>query len=289
MKYSVRNQTQYFYSDSVAISYNRIHCNPKNFPYQSFSNASLTIDPEPAFLNQQTDFFGNPVTLFTIQESHQKLNAVLMFEAEVFPRTLETPTLAWEDVAQGLLKPRTPEELDASQFRFDSTWVKTFDKLTNYARDCFPPGRPVADGGLALCQKIFREFTFDNNHTDVSTPVREVLESKRGVCQDFAHLALGALRGLGLSARYVSGYLLTLPPPGKEKLQGADASHAWISLWAPPVGWIDFDPTNNCMVSQQHITLAIGRDYHDVCPLRGLVLGGGQQLVRVGVDVKEFS
>lgn len=286
MKYKVRHQTQYFYSDPASISYNRVHSCPPPLPYQSFSAAALTIEPEPAFLNRQTDFFGNPVTMFTIQESHQELSTILSFEADVQTRVMEQNSLPWDEVTQQLRLPRTPEPLEASQFRFDSTWVKRSSELIDFADDCFPPGRPLVEASLALCSKIFAEFTFDSDHTDVSTPIAEVLKSRRGVCQDFAHLALGSLRGLGLAARYVSGYLLTAPPPGQEKLQGADASHAWISVWAPPLGWVDLDPTNDCLVSDQHITLAVGRDYHDVCPLRGLVLGGGQQLVRVGVDVQ---
>lgn len=285
MKYSVRHQTRYSYSDDVSISYNRLHSKPRKCPWQTFSEARLAIYPEPAFQHPQTDFFGNPVTFFTVQKPHRELDVVVFFDAEVKVRKVEGVSLSWESASNLLLHPQDSEALDASQFRYDSNWISRSAAVTEFAVKSFPQGRPVLDGALDLCSRIFHEFTFDNSATDVATPLDEVLRNRRGVCQDFAHLAIASLRGLGLAARYVSGYILTLPPAGQERLQGADASHAWISVWAPPLGWVDLDPTNNCIVGDQHITLAWGRDFHDVSPLRGVMLGGGRQLIKVGVDV----
>lgn len=285
MKYSVRHQTRYTYSDFVSISYNRLHSRPRKCPWQTFSQARLTIDPEPAFQHPQTDFFGNPVTFFTVQKPHRELDVVVFFDVEVKARVIEGDSDPWESVADALRVPSDSEALDASQFRFDSNWISRSEPLTVFAEKSFSKGRPVLEAARELCSRIYREFTFDNSATTVATPLEEVLQNRRGVCQDFAHLAIASMRGLGLAARYVSGYILTIPPAGQERLQGADASHAWISIWAPPLGWVDLDPTNNCLVCDQHVTLAWGRDFHDVSPLRGVMLGGGRQAVKVGVDV----
>ena len=285
MKYSVRHQTKYLYTEPVSISYNRVHSQPCSSPFQSFSRARLSIDPEPAFSNYQPDFFGNPVTFFTVQKSHRELEVTVQFEAEVNLPQWQGESTAWERAAAELKSPGNDDCLAASQFRFDSTWIRRSGKLKEFALPSFPSGASVLEGAMDLSRRIYRDFEFDPTATTVATPLEEVLEERKGVCQDFAHLAVGALRSLGLAARYVSGYILTMPPPGKPRLQGADASHAWLSVWCPPLGWVDIDPTNDLKVTDQHITLAWGRDYHDVCPLRGVVLGGGTQTVKVGVDV----
>jgi transglutaminase-like putative cysteine protease len=285
VKYSVRHQTRYLYADQVAISYNRVHSQPRHSQWQTFSQARLSINPEPAFMAKQTDFFGNPVTFFTVQEPHAELGVTVLFEADVRPRAYDQPAWRWEDLAARLKAPTDPATLEASQFRFPSTWVEVSESLRRFAAPSFKPGRTVLEGAMELNGRIHSEFAFDPEATTIATPVQEVLDSRRGVCQDFAHLFIGGLRSLGLAARYVSGYILTMPPPGQERLQGADASHAWVSVWAPPLGWVDLDPTNNLVVSDQHVTLAWGRDFHDVSPMRGVVLGGGTQVVKVGVDV----
>jgi transglutaminase-like putative cysteine protease len=175
--------------------------------------------------------------------------------------------------------------LDACQFRYESPSVRLKKAFVHYADACFPAGRPLLQCASALMQKIFTEFTFDSSATEVSTPLLEVLEHKRGVCQDFAHLMIACLRSRGLAARYVSGYLLTQPPPGQPRLVGADASHAWVSVFCPKSGWVDFDPTNNILPGNEHITLAWGRDFSDVSPLRGVMLGGGSHRLDVKVTV----
>lgn len=284
-RYSVRHQTRYLYADHVAISYNRVHSQPRQSPWQTFSQARLSIDPEPAFLVHQTDFFGNPVTFFTVQEPHAELGVTVLFEAEVQKRTYQQEGMPWEDLADLLRRPPDQTTLEASQFRFPSAWVEVSDSLRRFASPSFKPGRCILTASQDLCRRIHAEFVFDSEATTIATPVQDVLDSRRGVCQDFAHLFIGSMRSLGLAARYVSGYILTMPPPGQERLQGADASHAWVSVWCPPLGWVDLDPTNNLLVSDQHVTLAWGRDFHDVSPMRGVVLGGGAQVVKVGVDV----
>jgi len=285
VKYFVTHQTRYLYSEKVSISYNRVHSRPRLLAAQSSENCKLLIQPEPASIDSERDFFGNPIAFFTVQKPHRELEVTVSFDAEVKPRETPGPGEEWERVASRLQDPRQKEAMEASQFRHDSSWVRRSNELAEFARSAFPRSTPVLEGARELCRRIYRDFDFDPTATTVATPLEEVLARGRGVCQDFAHLALGGLRSLGLAARYVSGYILTLPPPGQTRLQGADASHAWISVWCPPFGWVDLDPTNDLVVSNQHVTLAMGRDYHDVCPLRGVVLGGGSQTVEVAVDV----
>ncbi len=192
---------------------------------------------------------------------------------------------AWESVRDSLPNARTDEELNAYQFVFDSTRVEGRPELGEYARESFPAERPLLEAVLDLTRRINRDFRFDNKATEVSTPVETFFEKRRGVCQDFSHLQIACMRSLGLPARYVSGYLRTLPPPGKPRLVGADASHAWCAAWSPGAGWVDFDPTNNCVPSDGHITVALGRDYSDVSPIYGVLLGGARHTLDTGVDV----
>jgi transglutaminase-like putative cysteine protease len=285
VKYLVTHQTRYLYSDTVSISYNRVHSRPGAVAGQKSGNSKILIQPEPDSINSERDFFGNPIAFFTVQNPHRELEVTVSFDADVQEREIPVRSEGW-DTAVGLLR-ETPDRSSvlASQFRHDSTWVRRSNTLSEFAASSFPKGSSVIEGARDLCSRIYREFDFDPTATTVATPLEDVLEKRKGVCQDFAHLALGGLRSLGLAARYVSGYILTLPPPGQTRLQGADASHAWISVWCPVVGWVDLDPTNDLVVSDQHVTLAVGRDYHDVCPMRGVVLGGGTQTVKVGVDV----
>jgi transglutaminase-like putative cysteine protease len=199
------------------------------------------------------------------------------------PEPARTP--AWETVAQQLAAPARPAVLDACQFLFPSPLVTVGPAAAAYARPSFAPGRPVLDCALDLIRRIHTEYSYDKSATTIDTPVEQVLADRKGVCQDFAHLAISCLRALGLAARYVSGYLETLPPPGKPKLEGADASHAWVSLFIPDSGWVDLDPTNNLIPGESHITLAWGRDYGDVTPVKGVVMGGGAHTLSVTVDV----
>jgi transglutaminase-like putative cysteine protease len=195
-------------------------------------------------------------------------------------------TLPWQETAEWLRSDTSPAAVEALEFIFDSPYIRTSDMLGRFAVAHFPSGRPLGEAALALTQAIHREFKYDPKATTIDTSVEEVLERRRGVCQDFAHLAIACLRSLGLACRYVSGYLRTDPQPGQPRLMGADASHAWISVYSPDAGWIDLDPTNGCVVSDRHITLGWGRDFHDVSPVKGSVLGGGESTLRVAVDVE---
>jgi transglutaminase-like putative cysteine protease len=222
-----------------------------------------------------------------VQEPHDRLLVHASARIDVGPRPPIAAQLSppWEAVIRALAGARDEATLDAYQFAFDSPYITVDDDVRAYALPSFTPDRPVLDAAIDLTARIFHEFTYEGGVTDVSTPVHEVLMQRRGVCQDFAHLQIACLRSLGLPARYVSGYLMTRPPEGQQKLVGADASHAWLSVWCPALGWVDFDPTNNLIPGDEHITLAWGRDYGDVSPINGMIIGGGSHEVAVAVDV----
>jgi len=205
---------------------------------------------------------------------------------------METPPVSpagstppWEEARDAVRRHGDEADLAAAPYSFDSPCIRRDDRLASYAAMSFTPGRPLLEASLELTSRIFHEFKYDPTATSVSTPTMEVFEKRRGVCQDFAHLEIGCLRSLGLAARYVSGYLLTDPRPGQPRLVGADASHAWLSVFGPGLGWIDLDPTNNVIPAMRHVTLAWGRDYGDVCPIKGVFLGGGSHWMTVAVDV----
>ena len=216
------------------------------------------------------------------------VNAGLTVEVLARPVLDFRQSPAWDQTRDSLTyssQPMTPERIEACRYRFESPYVHLKKTFVEFSESCFPPGEPLLLGVQALMEKIFSEFTFDAEATQVATPLVEVLERRRGVCQDFAHLMLACLRSRGLAARYISGYLLTQPPPGQPRLIGADASHAWVSVFCPVSGWVDFDPTNNVQPALEHITLAWGRDFSDVSPLRGVILGGGNHDPEVRVTV----
>ncbi len=287
MLYNVTHATEYVYSESVSLCHNLVHLQPRSAPRQRCHQTHLTVHPDPRALVHQYDYFGNPIALFTIQEPHKKLSISVKHRIEVQPLEpvpLNT-SLAWETVRDALVSNRAPIVLDAYQFTFDSHFVPRVAGLAEYAESSFPPGRPLLEAVMDLTSRIHADFRYDARATSLSTPLAEVLTHRHGVCQDFAHLQIGCLRSLGLAARYVSGYLQTRCPEGRERLVGADASHAWISVFCPNLGWVDFDPTNNVIPSDQHITLAWGRDYDDISPVKGVVLGGGTHTMAIAVDV----
>jgi transglutaminase-like putative cysteine protease len=288
MIYKVVHKNHYYYSKNVSLCHNLAHLTARNCPGQTSLQSELQISTPPVVLTTRTDYFGNLVTFFTVQEPHKKLDVTATNVVRVHPQPLPVPgqTPAWEDARQILRAARDEETLDAYQFAFDSQYIKRDPRLVDYAAPSFPPGRPLLEGVLDLTHRIFKEFIFDSYATTIGTPLHELLEKRRGVCQDFANLGIGCLRSLGLAARYVSGYLLTNPPPGQDRLIGADMSHAWLSVFHPGFGWIDFDPTNDVIPREKHITLAWGRDYDDVSPIKGVILGGGRHSVNVGVDVR---
>ena len=282
MRYHVLHETRYRYDAPVALSQQLLHLSPRPLPFQQCAAHRIVVDPVPAETFVREDYFGNPVTQITLATSHQSLTVRAETEVTVKPRTPPAATPAWEVVRDALRA--SSAVLDPLQFAFESPHVECFRDLSSYALPSFTPGRPLLEAALDLNRRIHADFTFDARATSVSTPLREVLQKKRGVCQDFAHLMAGCLRTLGLSARYVSGYILTHPPRGQPRLVGADASHAWVGVWCG-AAWIDLDPTNDCLVGEQHVTLGWGRDFSDVTPMRGVILGGGDQVLDVGVTV----
>lgn len=242
-------------------------------------------------MRHDSDYFGNPTTYLTVEEPHQELVIAAKSSVEITAPELPAPeaTTPWDQIPAILSAATGRDMLDIHQFIFDSPFTTSGRDVTVFAAESFPAGRPLLEGAVALTDRIFTEFQYEGGVTDISTPVDQVLAERRGVCQDFAHLQLSCLRSLGLPARYVSGYLLTHPPEGQERLIGADASHAWLSVWVPEYGWVDLDPTNNLMPRDEHITVAWGRDYGDVSPINGLVVGGGAHEIDVSVDVQPVA
>lgn len=288
MIYEVSHRTDYSGSEPVSVGQNQAWLRPRDLPWQECQRYLLELAPAPSTCGERRDYFGNTVTLFSFNSGYDQLSVTARSRVEVRPRKSPDPaaTPPWEQVAQQLARPLLPAALDAAQFAFDSPRAAAAAELAQYAASSFTPGRPILAGLLDLTQRIFKEFEYRPQSTTVSTPVEEVFQQRRGVCQDFAHLQLAMLRSLRLAGRYVSGYLRTIPPPGKPRLRGADASHAWLSVWCGEAGWVDVDPTNNCIPAEDHITVAWGRDYNDVPPLRGVFIGGGAHQLRVEVDVE---
>jgi transglutaminase-like putative cysteine protease len=285
--YRVRHRTTYDYSDPVSVSHHVLRLTPRNLTKQTCRGSRQSILPAPQVTSAHFDYFGNTVTSFTLDEPHDCLIVEATSDLEV--SAIEPPDFSgsppWETVRRSLAGDCSDEVLNAWQFVFDTPRVRSSPELAGYARESFPEGRPLLAAVLDLTGRIHQDFRFDKKATEVATPVQTFFEKRRGVCQDFAHLQIGCMRSLGLPARYVSGYLRTMPPPGRPRLVGADASHAWCSAWCPAAGWVDFDPTNNCVPSDGHITVAWGRDYSDVSPIYGVLLGGARHKLRVEVDV----
>jgi transglutaminase-like putative cysteine protease len=238
-------------------------------------------------MNDRADYFGNQVRMFMVQHTHTELSMVANSVVDTWPSNvpIADATPAWEIAASQLALHDQPGELEAYQFIFESPLTSVNAAIKDFAMPSFPSQRPILEAAMDLMGRIFAEFAYDKAATSVETAVEQVLRDRKGVCQDFAHLTISCLRSLGLAARYVSGYLETQPPPGTPRLVGADASHAWLSLYVPQAGWVDLDPTNNLIPGERHITLAWGRDYGDVTPVKGVVMGGGKHTLSVKVDV----
>jgi transglutaminase-like putative cysteine protease len=286
LRYAITHVTTYSYTEPVSLCQNVAHLSVRPCDRQRAEHSTLAIAPEPAVVEERTDYFGNPTHDFTIQEPHRELKVTARHRVTVFPPPPLTHSPAWETVRDRLTRDHTADWLAAVQYRFDSRFAAADAKYAAFAADSFTPGRPVVEAAAELVHRIHAGFQYDPKATTIATPVGEVFDRRRGVCQDFAHLLLACLRSLGLAARYVSGYLSTVPPPGKPRLVGADATHAWVSLFCGDAGWVDFDPTNDQIPHDRHVLLAWGRDYDDVSPLKGVILGGGQHTVTVSVDVR---
>ena len=288
MIYNLLHRTVYEYTAPVTVSHHAARVEPRRLPQQTAERFALHILPAPALQKTRADYFGNRVWGFAIQEVHTRLEVTATSRVIVAPVTAPALALSppWDKVAELFSAPVSPEVVEPYQFVFDSPLLRVSPELADYARPSFAPGTPLLVAAADLNRRIFKDFKYDPVATTVATPLEEVLEKRHGVCQDFAHLAIAAVRSLGIPARYVSGYLRTRPPAGKERLVGADASHAWFSVFCPSTGWLDFDPTNNVLPAEEHITLAYGRDYTDVSPVTGVITGGGSHRVSVSVDVE---
>lgn len=288
MNYRVTHRTTYEYAEPVAVSHHAARVEPRVTAVQSRADWRIAISPEPAVQVQRPDFFGNRVCFFAIQELHAKMEVTATSVVSVEEREVPAPSLSepWDQVAQRYRDPVAVESIAPFQFVFGSPLVQPLPEFAEYASESFPEGRPLLEGVADLNRRIHADFVYDPVATTIATPLAEVWEKRRGVCQDFAHFAIACLRSLGLPASYVSGYLRTRPPEGKPRLVGADATHAWFSVHCPNFGWVDFDPTNNCQPRGEHITVAFGRDFSDVSPVMGILTGGGRHTVKVAVDVE---
>lgn len=291
--YRIRHQTSYVYQYPVLHAHHLAHLRPRRLDYQSPRRSFLEIAPAPRDQHRQEDYFGNDCDVLEVLSPHERLEVVAVSEVEVRDRATlahiaEGPckSLKWRRAAEQLAAEQ--RLLFAREFCFDSPLVRAHPVLHEYAAPSFGEGRPLLAAVLELNDRVHSDFRYEPASTDVSTPLAQVMRERRGVCQDFAHVMLGCLRSMGLAARYVSGYLETMPPPGQPRLVGNDASHAWVAAFVPGLGWLDLDPTNALLPNQSHITVACGRDFSDVSPLKGVVLGGGRHSVKVGVDVQRL-
>ncbi|HMX23208.1 MAG TPA: transglutaminase family protein [Accumulibacter sp.] len=308
-RYHLIHETSYHYASPVSLSRQLLHLTPRESRWQRLLRHDILVSPTPTGERQREDCFGNTVRELTLEYPHDALIVRAESIVEVLPHLPATAQAAlaqasagdtgylddsppWEAVRNALAYGAHPICVEANRYQFESTYVRVKHQFAAYAATSFTPGRPVLAAAQALMSRIHNEFAFDPEATTVATPVSTVLAEKKGVCQDFAHLMLSCLRSQGLAARYVSGYLLTQPPPGQPRLVGADASHAWVSVFCPELEggrWVDFDPTNNLLPDTQHITLAWGRDFADVSPLRGVILGGDAHQPEVAVTVTPIA
>ena len=288
MNYTITHSTAYQYRSGVALCHNEARLLPREMPWQICRPSRVVIQPRPAVSAERLDFFGNRVLYFAIQDVHQRLEVKMVTEIQILdqrPFAESSASPSWDQARRLLWEDSDPEIIEARLFGLDSRFVSQAPGFREYAEPSFPSDRPLLEAVADLNRRIYQEFTYDPHFTTIATPLNEVLSERRGVCQDFAHLGIACLRAMGLAARYVSGYLETLPPPGQPRLIGADASHAWLAVYVPGAGWAEFDPTNDCMPGEKHITLAWGRDYGDVAPLTGVMTGGGSHTLEVSVDV----
>ena len=292
MKYRIRHYTEYDYQDTVSICCNRLCLTPINLPEQECITSDISISPSPDEISYRTDFFGNQLAFFSIYQEHKKLrinsNSVVHIESRSHAEKGPASPVRWKEVA-GKIAAELHQAQDVIQYLLPSLYVPHSQVIKDFAAECFPEDATLWDATNALMKKIFTTIEFKPGFTTVNTPVETVIKIKKGVCQDFAHLMIACFRNMGLPARYVSGYLETIPPPGKKKLVGADASHAWVSVYFPDLGWVEFDPTNNLLPDFKHITVAFGRDYQDVAPIKGIVFSSGKQQLTVKVDVERID
>ena len=288
MIYELRHLTTYRYQAPVSFTRCALRLSPADTAAQHLLQNEIIISPGASTTSDRVGAFGERIRGITVEKPHRELKIEARSKVWVERRVLDDdePSPAWETVRDEACTARSLDFGSPAHFLFPTAMTPLLDAFTGYGRDCFVPGAPIIEAAKQLSMRIHRDFVYDPKATVVTTPAIKAFAARRGVCQDFAHIMIASLRGLGLPAAYVSGYLRTVPPPGKARLQGADATHAWVSLWCgEALGWIDFDPTNALMVGDEYIELAVGRDYADVAPIDGVILGGGEQAVSVAVDV----
>lgn len=287
IRYHVVHETHYRYATPVSHARHVLHLLPRACAWQQVNDARVEVSPSPARRVEGEDAFGNPETRIELRAPHRELRVVSTLDLRVGARPARPADggPAWDDV-QAALRLEGNAPLEPRRFRFESPHVRVKHELAQFALASFTPGRPLLEATADLVARIHADFRYDPLATRVGTSVMDVLARRRGVCQDFAHVAIGALRSLGLAARYVSGYLCTEPPPGQPRLAGADASHAWFAVWCPDGNWIEFDPTNDCPADERHVVIAHGRDFGDVSPLRGVIHGGAEHELAVRVTVQ---
>ena len=290
MHYKITHTTRYIYSQPISLCHNIARLIPRSTGKQSCRNSQVTIDPVPDVLNEYEDFFGNKVTYFAVQREHSSLTVTVSSEI-ITPKSaaLEIDLyshISWEEVKRSLVASSGPEYADVLQYIPETPLTASNPEINAYAMQSFRPGRSLFEATRELMRRIFTDFRFQPGFTTITTPLSEVMSARKGVCQDFAHLGIACLRSMGLPARYISGYIETLPPPGTKKLTGVDASHAWFSVFIPGTGWIDFDPTNNQFPGDQHLVIGWGRDYSDITPLKGVIVSSGPHRLQVSVDVR---
>ncbi|WP_405328714.1 transglutaminase N-terminal domain-containing protein [Leeuwenhoekiella sp. LLG6367-2.1] len=292
MLYSISHTTKYDYDAPVSYCHNIAVLKSRRSLGQELLEYKIHISPEADEISERVDFFGNYITRFSIQKEHTQLKVTTVSkirrEYEQFKNDFRSDVcskISLDQAKKSLLKTE-PDILEAKQFALESIFIKKTDEaISNYAKESFKPNRSIFEAAEELMQRIYIDFDFVSGFTSVSTPINEVMRNRKGVCQDFAQIAIACIRSVGLPARYVSGYIETIPPAGQEKLVGADASHAWFSIFIPTFGWVDFDPTNNQIPGDQHIVVGWGRDYYDVPPLKGVVYGSGKSKLNVEVDI----
>ena len=282
MFFQVTHTTRYLYQTPVSHGLNELRLTPRDLPNQHVRESVIRVEPEPAFIHHRKDYYGNDVTSFEVFEKHDRLEATAESLVEVLPCLTDGITsTSWEEARDFVVAQEDAESVAASEFIYNSLYIPVVPQLTEYARKTFVPGRPLLEAAKDLTHRINTDFKYLPKSTSIDVPLADVLRQRRGVCQDFAHVMIGALRSHRLAARYISGYLRPGP-----KVQGAQASHAWVSLFIPGSGWVSFDPTNDLVVSDSHVTLAWGRDYGDVTPVKGITLGGAGQSIQVEVYVR---
>ena len=292
MEYEINHTTKYEYNNSVSLCHNIAKLMVRNTAAQVCKNTSIEITPLPDVLQEYEDFFGNKVVYFAIQQEHEHLTVTVKSHIQKIAEQATTlnffATPGWELVKTLVLEPGE-ENYNARQYIFETPITAANDEISAYAMQSFTAGRPILEAANDLMFRIYTDFEFNPRFTTVATPLTEVFKHRKGVCQDFAHLAIACVRAMGLPVRYVSGYLETVAPQGKVKLTGVDASHAWFAMYVPQLGWVDFDPTNNIIPCMRHITIGWGRDYTDITPLKGVILSSGQHQMQVLVDVKRLD